>query len=205
MPAKRPIVVAAEPFDPETYLENILEEVPAYLSLEQAAANATRGIVVRRLLELGVGTGQTTRRLLERHPEAEVVGIDESAAMLEYAARACPSGRFLVGRLQDRLPRGPFDLVVSVLAVHHLSAAGKAVLFKNVATVLTETGRFVLGDLIVPKDPRDVVTEVDGVVDTPSSIDEQLLWLEDAGFYASLAWCERDLAVLVGERRPAAY
>jgi hypothetical protein len=40
---------------------------------------------------------------------------------------------------------------------------------------------------------------VDGVYDVPSRVDEQLTWLTDAGFRASLSWSEADLAVLVGD------
>jgi tRNA (cmo5U34)-methyltransferase len=56
----------------------------------------------------------------------------------------------------------------------------------------------VLGDVIVPDDPADVVTPIDGAYDQPSRIDDQLRWLGDAGFDASVAWRHRDLAVLVG-------
>src|SRR5690606_5975604 len=105
-----------------------------------------------------------------------------------------------LGRLQAELPRGPFDVVVSVLAVHHLHALEKASLFERVGRVLQPGGRFVLADLIVPEDPRDVVTEVDGEVDVPSRIDEQLAWLGEAGFSARLEWRLFDLAVIVASR-----
>ncbi|HET6505714.1 MAG TPA: hypothetical protein VFG42_02890 [Baekduia sp.] len=42
------------------------------------------------------------------------------------------------------------------------------------------------------------MTPIDGVFDTPSSIDEQLGWLTSAGLEAELTWRDRDLAVLVG-------
>ena len=35
-----------------------------------------------RVLELGVGTGETTRRLLERYPDAEVTGLDSQPEMV---------------------------------------------------------------------------------------------------------------------------
>ncbi len=38
-----------------------------------------------RVLELGTGTGETAARLMTRHPGLELVGIDESEAMLEVA------------------------------------------------------------------------------------------------------------------------
>jgi tRNA (cmo5U34)-methyltransferase len=72
-------------------------------------------------------------------------------------------------------------------------------LFVRVARALSPGGRFVLGDVIVPDDPHDVVTPVDGVYDQPSTIDEQLVWLAAAGFVAHMAWRDRDLAVLVGD------
>ena len=92
-----------------------------------------------------------------------------------------------------------FDLVVSALAVHHLDGAAKADLFARVAARLRPGGRFVLGDLVVPEDPADVVTPIDGVHDKPSTIDDQLLWLTAAGLNAEVVWERQDLAVIVAD------
>jgi len=62
---------------------------------------------------------------------------------------------------EDPLPDGPFDVVVSVLAVHHLDGAGKAELFRRIADSLTPSGRLVLGDFVAPEDPSDLVTPLD--------------------------------------------
>jgi tRNA (cmo5U34)-methyltransferase len=70
-----------------------------------------------------------------------------------------------------------------------------------VASVLAPRGRFVLGDVIVPNDPNDVVTPIDDGYDQPSTVAEQLEWRADAGFEAHIAWVDRDLAVLVGDLR----
>jgi tRNA (cmo5U34)-methyltransferase len=129
-----------------------------------------------------------------------LVGIDENAAMLAVARTVVPAADLRVARLQDPLPEGPFDLVVSVLAVHHLDAAEKADLFGRVAARLAPDGRFVFGDVIVPDDPGDVVTPIDGTYDRPSRADEQLQWLTDANLIAALRWKQRDLAVLIGDR-----
>jgi tRNA (cmo5U34)-methyltransferase len=173
-------------FDPTTYLETIRAEVPAYDELQDAVAQATAGIHAERVLELGVGTGQTSRRVLDLHPAAELVGIDESAEMLA-AASADVAADLRVNRLQDPLPGGTFDLVVSALAVHHLDGAGKADLFARVADRLRLGGRFVLGDVVVPDDPVDGVTPIDGVYDQPSTIDDQVRWLAAAGLDAEVA------------------
>jgi tRNA (cmo5U34)-methyltransferase len=156
-------------FDPATYLETIRAEVPAYDELQDAVAEATAGIKAEQVLELGVGTGETSRRVLDLHPGAELVGIDESADML--AAASIDVADLRVSRLEDEMPEGNFDLAVSALAVHHLDGAGKADLFSRVADRLRPGGRFVLGDVVIPGDPVDLVTPIDGVYDQPSTVD----------------------------------
>jgi len=72
----------------------------------------------RRLLDLGTGTGVVALALAERYPEAEVVGIDFSPAMIEEARRTLPPElggrvRFEVGDASAlSCPDGDFQLVV---------------------------------------------------------------------------------------------
>ena len=192
-------------WDAGGYLDLIREEVPDYEELQREVAAAT-GDGARRFLELGTGTGQSTLAVLARHPGARVTGIDASADMLALARRELPSERVDLreGRLEDPLPAGPFDVVVSVLAVHHLDAAGKADLFRRAAAILAPGGRLVVGDVVVPEDPADVVTPVEPSFDRPDSVADQLRWLDEAGLRAEAVWQRRDLAVLVGVASPAA-
>jgi tRNA (cmo5U34)-methyltransferase len=185
-------------FDPTTYLEKIRAEVPAYDELQDAVADATAGIHTDRVLELGVGTGETSRRVLDLHPSAQLVGIDESAEMLAGAS-AGPDADLRLSRLEDPLPEGNFDLIVSALAVHHLDGAAKADLFARVADRLRPGGRFVLGDVVTPDDPMDVITPIDDVYDQPSTVDDQIRWLAAAGLHARVVWAHRDLAVIVAD------
>lgn len=187
-------------WNPDSYLTLMRQEVPEYERLQDETVAAT-GTNAKRMLELGTGTGETARRLLERHPSAVLVGLDASSEMLAHARAALPADRaeLRVARLQDPLPQGPFDVVVSALAVHHLDGAGKADLFRRVAGQLAPGGRFVLGDVVVPEDPADVVTPIDGDYDTPSSVADQLSWLTAAALRSRVAWTQRDLAVLVGQ------
>ncbi len=68
-------------FDPDTYMDMVKSEVPAYERLQDAVAEATAGTAAR-VLDLGTGTGVTALKILERHPGAELTGIDESAGPL---------------------------------------------------------------------------------------------------------------------------
>jgi len=189
-------------FDPHSYLELMRSELPDYERLQDELVRATGTTSPTSILELGTGTGETARRVLDAHPQASLHGIDASADMLAVA-REVLAGRAVtleVGRLEDGLPQGRFDLVVSALVVHHLDAAGKAELFTRIAELLGEGGRFVLADVVVPSDGAEAVTPIDPEMDKPSSVDDQLRWLHDAGLKASVAWLHRDLAVLVAQR-----
>jgi tRNA (cmo5U34)-methyltransferase len=185
-------------FDPETYLELMHDEVRAYDELQEETARATVGVAAESILELGVGTGETSQRVLAVHPGARLVGIDASPEMLAEAR--LPNADLRVARLEDPLPEGPFDLVVSALAVHHLDGAAKRDLFGRVAAVLGPGGRFVLGDVVVPERPEDAVIVIDGVYDTPSSVADQLAWLREAGFEAQAEPVRPDLAVFTARR-----
>jgi tRNA (cmo5U34)-methyltransferase len=185
-------------FTPEHYLELMHDGVPRYDELQTAAARATVGNEVRTILELGVGTGETSRRVLAVHPGATLTGIDASAEMLAEAA--LPDADLRVARLEDPLPGGPFDLVVSCLAIHHLDGAGKRDLFGRIAAVLAEAGTFVLADVIVPDDPADALTPCTPGFDLPDRLDDQLEWLTASGFDAEATWVRGDLAVMRATR-----
>jgi tRNA (cmo5U34)-methyltransferase len=167
---------------------------------------AASGAGAKRILELGTGTGETACRLLARHPEASLVGIDVSQAMLAAARAAMPAGRaeLRVGRLEDPLPEGPFDLVASALCIHHLDDRQKADLFTRVRRVLAPGGRFAFADVVVPKEAADARTSLTPGYDKPSSVADQLGWLRGAGFCARVAWEHEDLAVIAAELEGAA-
>jgi tRNA (cmo5U34)-methyltransferase len=189
-------------FTPESYLSMMREAVPGYDRLQDETLAAT-GVGAKSVLELGTGTGETAWRVLDRHPDARLIGIDASPGMVKVARDSLPSDRVrvLVGRLEDPLPEGPFDLVVSALAVHHLKGRGKAGLFQRIASTLDPAGRFVFADVVEPVAPSYVVTEIDPEVDHPSKLDEQLAWLEATRLFPEVTWAHRDLVVIVASPR----
>jgi L-threonylcarbamoyladenylate synthase len=185
-------------FDPGSYMGMIHADIPVYDAFQEAVARAT-GCGASRVLELGTGTGETARRLLARHPDAFLVGVDESASMLAAAREALPGDRVSlhVGAIEQPLPDGRFDVVASALCVHHLEGALKRDLFARVHAVLAPGGRFVLGDVIVPVNPADAVIPLSAGYDHPSPLAEQLEWLAVTGFDARVVWEHKDLAVVV--------
>jgi len=218
----------AEGWDPRTYPAFTAAIGPIYEELQDAVVDATRNRRVARILDLGTGTGETARRLLSVHKGASVVGIDANQAMLDAAASSLPRERttLLRGRIEDPLPPGPFDLVVSVLAVHHLNSSGKADLFARIRDVLAPGGRFVLGDSVsdpAAPGPKSVTERFgrslrdDGIAgtarkivrrarhkvsgddvgyDEPDLVVDQLAWLMGAGLHAEVVW-EKQLCAVV--------
>jgi len=193
-------------FDASTYTDAIRADVAAYdvLQDEVARASATARDAAR-VLDLGTGTGETARRVLARHPDASLIGLDENEQMLAAARSGLPRERveLRIGRIEEPLPEGPFDLVTSALCVHHLDGEGKADLFRRVHAVLPPGGLFVMGDVVVPDDPAAASTPLTPGYDRPSPLTDQLRWLADAGFEARVVWEVGDLAV-VAARRPSA-
>ena len=182
-------------WNPDTYLAEMAEEIPGYEELQEEVAATTTGVRAARVLELGTGTGETALRVQVRHPRVTWVGIDSSEAMLARARERLPGADLRLQRLEDELPPGPFDLVVSVLAVHHLDGAGKRQLFSRVARVLRPGGHFVLGDVVVPSAGRNGPIYIDWDMDKPDSVENQLAWLRAAGFEAEASSVRVDLAV----------
>jgi tRNA (cmo5U34)-methyltransferase len=169
-------------WNPDTYLEEIRAEVPRYAELQEQAIDAIP-FAPARVLELGIGTGETTRRLLGRYPDAGVVGLDSSSEMVFRAREMGIEVR--LARMEDPLPDGPWDLVISVLTVHHLDAEGKRDLFRRVRE---QSRALVLGDVVA----ADVqVTPIEPGVDFPDPAAEVAEW---AG--GEIAWEADDLAVI---------
>jgi tRNA (cmo5U34)-methyltransferase len=194
--------VGEVPWDPDSYPTEIREDIPRYDELQERVVEATKERRPDTILELGTGAGETAHLLLALHPRARLLGVDSSPQMLAAARDALPAERveLSLARLEDSLPAGPFDLVVSALAVHHLSAEQKADLFHRVAQALSPGGRFVLGDVVVPNLPEDAVIPLEQGFDRPDTVEAQLEWLRRAGLDAEVVWAVQDLAVLRGDR-----
>ena len=58
-------------------------------------------ITGRRILDLGCGPGNSTQLLVERFPEAEVIGVDSSPDMLRQARGRLPGCEFVQADLTD--------------------------------------------------------------------------------------------------------
>ena len=127
---------------PDEYLERIRLRIPRYDELQEQAVAAIP-FPPERVLELGMGTGETTRRLIEAYPEAWVIGLDSSPDMVFRARQTYDDVQ--LARMEDPLPDGPWDLVISVLSIGELSVEQRQNLFRRVRE---HSRSLVIGDLI---------------------------------------------------------
>ena len=128
--------------NPTTYLDLIRAEIPRYDELQEEAI-AADPFAPARVLELGMGTGETTRRLIEAYPEAWVIGLDSSPDMVFRAREMYDDVQ--LARIEDPLPDGPWDLVIGVLSIHHLTGEQKKALFRRVRE---QSRALVIGDVV---------------------------------------------------------
>lgn len=194
--------------DPERVAEYLSREIPHRSTAEEMLLEALPARI-ERFLDLGTGDGRLIALVRSRHPEARAVGLDASEPMLARAA-----DRFAAGprvELQEHelglpLPvEGPFDAVVSGLAIHHLEDERKRELFGEVRALLAPGGAFANLDLVSSASPqaherfrREIGRTEDDPSDRLAGLEEQLSRLRAAGFAevdCHFKWLE--LALLV--------
>lgn len=132
--------------------------IPCFDLFYQTAADLAAGVPnVRRVLDLGAGTGLISAFVYARCPDAEYILADISTQMLAQARQrfqGLPNFRYMeqdLARLDAAagLPEGGFDLIVSGLAIHHLENGQKQLLFHQVARLLAPNGRFINADQVL--------------------------------------------------------
>ena len=170
------------------YLETVRSQVPLYDRLQEAAVAAIP-FEPGAVLELGIGTGETSSRLLSRFPNARITGLDSDPEMVFRARRQVSDVR--LARIEDPLPDGPWDLVLSVLSIHRLTDEQKRTLFRRVRQ---HSKALVIGDFVALEDGRGE-TEVPGKA-YPDTAADLAAWCD-----GEVTWSNDDLTVIVADYR----
>ena len=174
--------------DDSTYLASVRSQVPYYDALQAAAVEAIP-FEPESVLELGIGTGHTSARLLRRFPEARITGLDSDPVMVFRAREQISDVK--LARMEDPLPDGPWDLVISVLSLHRLTDEQKRTLFRRVRE---QARSLVIGDFVsLPSGAGE--TEVPGRA-YPDTADQLVAW---SG--GEVTWGRDDLVVVAADYR----
>lgn len=136
--------------------------------VSQIAFGGRRGRVYQRIvslagvrpgdlvLDVGCSGGYLARKLAAvAGPSGRVIGVDPSAAAIDYARRrADGTMSFTVGVAQDLpLLDASFDLVTCTLAMHHVPARQRAAAFGEMYRVTKPGGRLLVADFDAARRP----------------------------------------------------
>jgi len=200
--------------------------IPNYAEMLDEAASAL-ALVRRRapvVVELGIGSGALAARCLAVVPGARIVGVDNDEAMLAFARRRLRSrvttirGDFVSAKLPI------CDAVTASFALHHVPAASrKRALYRRLEATLRPGGVLVSADCFLSSDAR--LQRRDRVAwhahlaathgpakatnylrawakeDTYFPLDDEIGWLERAGFHVDVPWRRGSFAVVIGIKR----
>ena len=143
----------------EEYDQDIKANIPGYEELHKNIESVIKSNYNKsdklRILELGIGTGLTALRILKMLPDSKYIGIDFSDQMLKGAQIRLNgfNTKFVLGDYAKVKFDGEFDIIVSVIGIHHQIDQGKRLLFKKIFNHLKGKGMFIFGDLVTYKDP----------------------------------------------------
>jgi len=135
--------------------------------VNEALGRSISTLSPRRVLDVGTGYGTSVEQLSRRFSRtARIWSIDASAEVLRSVREMLKDERlegvFLKKGRAERIPfpAGHFDLVVSLLSLHHFSDPRKAL--REMARVTTSAGNLVVADWkptksrVTPHSARDI-------------------------------------------------
>lgn len=159
------------------------------------------------VLDIGAGTGLFSAMVLAQCSVGRLCLLDGSAGMLEQARGRFPANdcvEYRLGDMADVDLGGQWDIVISALAIHHLSDEQKRDLYRRIRHALKPGGLFVNAEQVAGPNPvaderyaRIWLEQIRQLGVTEEEIDKarermsydncapvgsQLQWLVDAGF-----------------------
>ncbi|MCP1307474.1 class I SAM-dependent methyltransferase [Paenibacillus tyrfis] len=182
--------------------------IPCFDDFYQIAVSLTdEGNDAPSILDLGAGTGLFSAFMLQKHPRAKLTLVDLSGSMLEVARTrfsGVPNVTYMVGDYTTCEYREKYDIVISSLSIHHLADVEKQKVYRTAYALLNDNGLFINADQVLGDTPaleerykQDWRRKVESSglsageissayertkLDRMSTLEEQLVWLKQAGF-----------------------
>lgn len=147
---------------------------------------------VKRILDLGAGTGLELIHLFELFPNAKVTVIDITENMLEELKKRsfAKNVTTICGDFFEVEFGKNYDAVISTSALHHFKKEEKIKLYKKVLSCLKENGQFINCDRIALTQEfeehqlYELEHNIENYkhIDTPLTVEHELEILKEVGF-----------------------
>jgi len=180
----------------------------------------------KEVLDLGVGTGITSKIIKDNFEGFRFCVVDFSEQMLDGAKKKLgeKNVEYLFGDYAKLDFEKKYDIIISVIGIHHQNNAGKKELFKKIYSLLNNGGIFIFGDLVTHKNLQkaalnqakhlhhlvekatDEKTLEDWayhhiVLNDLAPVEDQIEWLKEAGFKkVNLNMIEMNTSLIVCEK-----
>lgn len=177
------------------------------------------------ILDLGVGTGITSKAIQMTLPQAEFDVIDFSETMLQGARKRLGINRvnYILGDYAEYVLNKNYDFIISVIGIHHQNHNGKKLLFKKIFNHLYPGGVFIFADLVTYKDNRKAALcharhyhhLVEKAINEKTledwayhhmflnqlaPLEDQILWLQNIGFNVDTLFARINTALLICQK-----
>jgi tRNA (cmo5U34)-methyltransferase len=110
------------------------------------------GIRPKRILEIGVGTGNLTRRVLEAFPHALLVGIDVVEEYILHARQKLSDSEdrmtLLVKDVNDFEFNERYDVILTSYVFHHIKNPSQNAIYTTIYQHLNPNGLFINADFV---------------------------------------------------------
>ncbi len=174
--------------------EFVPRALPYYFELQEALGAAIAARYEHpEILEIGVGTGNTTRAILSRNPGCRVVGIDNERRMIDQARDNLKPeiARGVVelhhGDASDylrSLPHSSADVVASSMTIHNFPGEQRRNLLIEILRVSRPGGMFINNDRYAADDREEYVRELTAqiirydVLEEAGRADLRRIWIQ---------------------------
>jgi len=224
----KPSQLNYDKYTSDKYDQDIINSIPFHREIHDLILKFFKKYNPNRkylILDLGVGTAVTSRIVKDILPMAEFDLIDFSEQMLDGAKKKMGNENvnYLLGDYSKIKFNRKYDVIISVIGIHHQNMTGKKKLFKKIFRMLKSGGIFVFGDLVTHKDKYKAALNnarhykhlVDKATDEKtlsewayhhqflndlSPIEDQIDWLKDVGFKVNKDFLQFNTALLFCEK-----
>src|SRR3989339_684758 len=225
----KPSQLNYDKYTSDKYDQDIVNSIPFHREIHDLMVEFAKKYSPKKeykILDLGVGTAITSQMIKDILPEAEFDLVDFSHQMLNGAKNKMGKNKvnYIFGDYSKIRFNKKYDIVVSVIGIHHQNAIGKKKLFKKIFGMLKSGGVFMFGDLVTYKNKYQAALNnakhykhlVDKSTDEKtlsewayhhqflndlSPIEDQIDWLEKIGFKVDKKFLQFNTALLICKKR----